>query len=1000
MRQLRNSGNFTEQLPAGSSSSSNITNNNNDNCGVGYASSEVTSNNMASNVNIFGGMEVLRTRQKRRGTSNIGSRTPHADSLISQPPKDQLSPLESSTKKKPFFMRYDMQVDSLQDDVEDPQVTRMRERLERFYNEYSPSMLSAVESTIKSFFGREEELFKLLVAKYGPEPMMLQPSVLPKSDFLNQTTQSEAGSAFDFIQSGTKYTYGEDVRTNNGDILVNTGSSHGFSLPQTFVKEPTNHREVSAPGAISGFSFPEPNSKGGSVFEFVAVKADLNEPALENVAPPVATGTSLLPRQSEDKIEEEEREEQEEDISLPLQRYTESSGLKANSNNNNNNNDNKSRIEDNISNSSKNRRIKSSSNSSNSSNSKNKEENLWDRQKREINEFQRNVLISRAKLANVLNQIRNSILERRDVMSKVRKVEEAIEKCVGQEDFEQANILSDELEEITSRVVELDAEPTQLLVLFAHCKEELNSAVRHLAHLLLQHREELIACKDDEEKRVKKFISDMTFSLENRSDKVAAELERAQRTKSNALQEAENLRERKLKIGEKMQHQSKEIRAQQEQLTCDVAELNAEIVALEAKLTQLRQTRAEKAAALKEISSNAQRLTEECGALEGEVDTLLKEEESRANTAAADVVDLQERSESLEREKSEFEAKKEFLLSELQGGVAKIDSYNARRVSLETDTIDTLQRCSNALEIMLRTRAAGCGVLYRAVPSLRSAATCTAEEYPLAQVHHLQKQLRALSADDERNAALVTSLSVQITEMRNGIPLLEDAKKSAVQAKRFKEAQLKAEELRALTVSIEEVTAKKESTQEMLRANASKRTTLQKELDYERVKASKSVKVFLNRYHNVLSMAMEATAAPPNVLQIAVDEDGSDELAEAMQQLVGTLQEEWFSVPNMNDEDKDGDVANFADSNSNNGDVSSTYNGASNDTRGTTFNADILPIDSTTVVATREEMEEKLLALQKRQNEALEIEDYETCDRIQEEIEALEKQLDLQVSVS
>eukprot|EP01065_Artemidia_motanka_P037951 TRINITY_DN46839_c0_g1_i1.p1 TRINITY_DN46839_c0_g1~~TRINITY_DN46839_c0_g1_i1.p1 ORF type:complete len:1367 (+),score=316.34 TRINITY_DN46839_c0_g1_i1:58-4101(+) len=46
----------------------------------------------------------------------------------------------------------------------------LRARLVRFYERYNPSMLGIVDDTATVYSGKEEELFQMLVRKYGPEP--------------------------------------------------------------------------------------------------------------------------------------------------------------------------------------------------------------------------------------------------------------------------------------------------------------------------------------------------------------------------------------------------------------------------------------------------------------------------------------------------------------------------------------------------------------------------------------------------------------------------------------------------------------------------------------------------------------------------------------------------------------------------------------------------------------------------------------------------------------
>ena len=49
--------------------------------------------------------------------------------------------------------------------------TRYRNRLDRFYSLYAKDKLPTVDSTLRTYKGKEEDLFDMLVATYGPEPL-------------------------------------------------------------------------------------------------------------------------------------------------------------------------------------------------------------------------------------------------------------------------------------------------------------------------------------------------------------------------------------------------------------------------------------------------------------------------------------------------------------------------------------------------------------------------------------------------------------------------------------------------------------------------------------------------------------------------------------------------------------------------------------------------------------------------------------------------------------
>eukprot|EP00759_Apiculatamorpha_spiralis_P053390 PhF_6_TR6180/c0_g1_i1/m.9267 len=55
-------------------------------------------------------------------------------------------------------------------DDDDRHLALYRDRLFNFYAEYRPEKIFEVDETLKKYKGKEEELFELLVEKYGPEP--------------------------------------------------------------------------------------------------------------------------------------------------------------------------------------------------------------------------------------------------------------------------------------------------------------------------------------------------------------------------------------------------------------------------------------------------------------------------------------------------------------------------------------------------------------------------------------------------------------------------------------------------------------------------------------------------------------------------------------------------------------------------------------------------------------------------------------------------------------
>lgn len=73
------------------------------------------------------------------------------------------------------------------------------ERLTNYYKKYNPTKIGTVEATLQKFIGREEEMFKALVAKYGPEPAASDTSAstpaAPPPGAASATSVSASGSS-------------------------------------------------------------------------------------------------------------------------------------------------------------------------------------------------------------------------------------------------------------------------------------------------------------------------------------------------------------------------------------------------------------------------------------------------------------------------------------------------------------------------------------------------------------------------------------------------------------------------------------------------------------------------------------------------------------------------------------------------------------------------------------------------------------------------------------
>ncbi|ORC88624.1 uncharacterized protein TM35_000162620 [Trypanosoma theileri] len=127
-------------------------------------------------------------------------------------------------------------------------VGEYRNRLKRFYEVYNPSCLSSVDAILTTYRGREEDIFRVLVDKYGPEPTPQQnverplnvpepnpkhsEDVIPRNnhsffsiDHLEKTSDFPADSEYCVIQEG-KWRPSPDMKDNNKSTEKNTSLSN------------------------------------------------------------------------------------------------------------------------------------------------------------------------------------------------------------------------------------------------------------------------------------------------------------------------------------------------------------------------------------------------------------------------------------------------------------------------------------------------------------------------------------------------------------------------------------------------------------------------------------------------------------------------------------------------------------------------------------------------------------------------------------------------------
>ena len=630
------------------------------------ASSEPTPMDAAAPTNdMFGGMSVTRKPKKSKKSENAD---PAPAAAVKEETKSEkteegassTTPSETRPEPAPFKFNWGSQQPA-NDVVEDAELTRIRRRLECFYGEYNTAKLAHIDQTLQVYSGKEKELFEALVKKYGPEPKGCErylPGVpqevqaaAPTTATAAPATQSNASVDPEELVQEAEEGFGANDGWGADSAAVPDGGATGFTFGED------------AP-AGTGFTFAEAPLSGaaGSAFGFVSAPegapasnatafAFVSEPA-QDAAP---QDSSPKPTESEEKPKSQEREksENQEDDSGPAQ-------------------------------------------------------SLNEKLTAQLMSVKALAAERCTAMADTMRHIARAVHDRVGLVSQYHAIEQEIEVCIAKEDYIQAEQLNEKLGGLGKQIDEIDEDAAVDLSNVARYYEEVDKATKNVATTLLSQRSTLVESRAEEERKVNRFVSETAHHLEQLGERVRADLDRATRTMNNITQEFVNLNKREEKIQEKIQEQSKELRASRTTTAEKKTVLENEIRELEKKLALKRRSLAEVNAELADTDQKLKVISDDNAQSISDVQKQKAEENTKLIEASGKVDALSAERDKLLQEEIVFKRNAEKMKSELQDNAAKISEYLTASQHIETKVSkDNAEFFATVFECVVAARSAG-----------------------------------------------------------------------------------------------------------------------------------------------------------------------------------------------------------------------------------------------------------------------------------------------------
>ncbi|KFH70173.1 hypothetical protein MVEG_04975 [Podila verticillata NRRL 6337] len=345
------------------------------------------------------------------------------------------------------------------------------------------------------------------------------------------------------------------------------------------------------------------------------------------------------------------------------------------------------------------------------------------------------------------------------------------EKAASAEDFEQADTVTKSLQIIQGRIQRQEKELLQMdksLLETKKKQDELGRSVSTMHQAVLQ---EMVQMKQAREQELAEFEQTAKKAQESQMDKILADREQLEKTKSDLVLEQDFLGKNEAELCERMEEETKVEQEELDELMEKRKATRAEILALTKKLEHLNQED-------KEFSSNIERVQQKIRSITQQFDTQVQQVSHERHNLDRQLSESTQRAERLERLESDVQKHVQetaLTQTEISTEIRNIESQQARlegvrqQFSQELDVIQQLRR----EEETFKEREAGW-----------SLQTSNLQE----KLRKHEAKIRELVTAREVDQQFLVEKELDIDALEKRIHQLESSKVLAVRSRDFKKA--------------------------------------------------------------------------------------------------------------------------------------------------------------------------------------------------------------------
>eukprot|EP00760_Papus_ankaliazontas_P003033 PhM_4_TR11388/c1_g1_i1/m.31363 len=632
--------------------------------------------------------------------------------------------------------------------------------------------------------------------------------------------------------------------------------------------------------------------------------------------------------------------------------------------------------------------------------------------------------------ARALNQKKVAIIaskaaittRRGELKLSLRATEDAQMQCVADEKYLEAEALNTKLESLRRTILsdeqKLDAIENDITDLDAKLFELSSKLTRRLD----VYSSQLQDIGQSFERSLSNFSSEAQHRFEAAEERIREDMEKAERAVHNAQVDLDNLQQREQKLNDKIAEQTKEVRTELTTRQNDYDNVTEEIADLEAKLEMKRQLQKTLAEQIVDLEAKVGLVRSDFSDNLSRVAHQITQDTQRLHDCQAVIADL-------ERDRAEVFGEK---------------SSADEEAELRKRLINRMMDESRELATAVANQQADI-VTRRAQAQSTSLKTFTAQQRSIAEsekaVATMEEDLRALHTEMESRTTRIEMLTRQSSDAARQLPELEAAKKVAVANRAFKDAQAKADQIKKLSDEKERLDSDAAETRAHLQELEAKGKTLTSDIAIQKEAIAVEKDTWATAYVTALRLSRRVAERQLREREIL---EGSHEALRAHIEWTRVVLESLGADPtesddgdnHQDDDDDDGarcekeEPARVAEPiivDDQTADIDSPKeSGSPAPLKNSEFESLFAsgPFAATTTTTTpptakeeeepvehesdddaaeeledpqrrpRDEVEAELAALQQRQNDHIEREEFEACAELEDQITALKAELD------